>query len=299
MKNIRHRETQWPYHLMLLPGVIIILIYAYFPMFGLVMVFQNFNPVKGFFDSAWVGFENFSYAFLLPDFWRVMYNTVFIAICKIILSILVPLILALMVNEIMTGWFKKLVQTSIFLPYFLSWAILGGIVSEFFSLGGPINGIIKMAGGRAISFLSSNFWFPQLIILTDIWKGMGYNMIIFLAAITAIDPTIYEAVEIDGGGRWHKMFNITLPSMAPTIILITTLSLGNLLNAGFEQILILYNPIVYQSGDIVDTLVYRMGIFNQQYSVSAAIGLFKSVITFTLIAVSYRIAYITTDYHLF
>ena len=297
--GLRKRDAQLPYHLMLIPGVIFVFIYAYVPMLGLVMVFQNFNPLLGFFKSEWVGLENFRYIFSMPDFWRVIYNTLYISISKIVLGILVSLLLAILVNELRQRWFAKVVQTTVFLPYFLSWAILGGVISELLYLDGPINSVIQMLGGEPIMFLSSNKWFPIVMILADVWKGMGYNMVIFLAAITAIDPTLYEAASIDGAGRFRQMWNITMPSIKNTVVVVTILGMGNLLNAGFEEILIMYNPVVYESGDIIDTLVYRMGIFNQQYSPAAAIGLFKSVITFIMVAVSYVAAYKLTDYRLF
>jgi putative aldouronate transport system permease protein len=292
-------NNQWPYHLMLLPGVLFTLVYAYVPMLGLVMVFQNFQPLKGFFNSAWVGMDNFWYIFSLTDFWKVVGNTLYIAVSKICLGLAASLTLAVLVNEVRGKRFAKTVQTTVFLPYFLSWAILGGVVSELLYLDGPINAAVRAFGGDPVMFLSSNRWFPVVVIAADVWKSMGYNMVIFLAAITSIDPTLYEAAEIDGAGRWRKISGITLPGIKNTVVVVAVLGLGNILNAGFEEILILYNPVVYESGDIIDTLVYRMGIFNQQYSHAAAIGLFKSVTTFILVVISYFAAYKATDYRLF
>ncbi len=284
---------------MLVPGIIVVLIYSYGPMFGLVMAFQKFNPVKGFFGSKWVGFDNFEYIFSMPDFQQALWNTLNIAILKIIFGLITPLLLALLINEIRKKWFVKVVQTSIFLPFFLSWAILGGIILEIFSLEGPINMIMSAFGVDKIMFLANNSWFPKILVLTDVWKGMGYNMIIFLAAITNIDPSLYEAASMDGAGHWKQATKITLPSIAPIVILIATLSLGGILNAGFEQALILYNPIVYESGDIIDTLVYRMGIYNAQYAPAAAVGLFKSSVSLVLVSISYYLAYKFGDYKIF
>ncbi|MEG0767573.1 MAG: ABC transporter permease subunit [Clostridia bacterium] len=284
---------------MLLPAVVLVLIYAYGPLVGMVMAFQNFQPLRGFFRSKFVGLDNFRYILQLPDFYNVLGNTLYISVYKLILRIFVPLILALTLNEIRVKWFAKATKSIIFLPYFLSWVVLGGVISELFYFGGPINHIVKMFGHEPIMFLASNEWFPWIIILTDVWKDMGYNMIIYLAAITAIDPTMYEAAEIDGAGIFQRMAHITLPNIMPIVVLLATLSLGNILNAGFDQVQMLINPIVYESGDIIDTLVYRIGIFNYQYSHAATIGLFKSLVSFTLVVISYSVAYKAFDYRIF
>lgn len=298
-KSNRTRESQFPYHLMLLPGVLVTLIYSYGPMFGLVMSFQDFDPILGFTKSPFVGLENFQYIFAMPDFFRVLKNTLFISILKLLLGILVPLIMALLINECRLKWFTKTVQTSVFMPYFLSWVILAGVISEIFYFSGPINKLIQAFGGDPILFLADNKWFPWILIFTDVWKGLGYNMVVYLAAITGVDPGMYEAAEIDGAGIFDKMIKITLPSIMPMVILLATLSVGSILSAGFDQAYLLYNPVVYESGDIIDTLVYRMGLINMQYSPAAAIGLFKSIVSFILVASSYWAAYKIADYRLF
>lgn len=295
----RKMKKELPLHLMLIPGVIVTLIYAYGPMFGIVMAFQKFQPALGFFKSKWIGLDNFDYVFHLPDFNQVLWNTFFISIMKIIFGLAVPLILALLLNEVVKPWFKRLIQTSIFLPFFLSWAVLGGIVFELFSLRGPVNSLISLFGIDPIMFMASNNWFVSIIIASDVWKGMGYNMIIFLAAIVSINANLYEAAEVDGAGKWKQMLHITLPGMSMIIILICTLSLGSVLNAGFDQILIMYNPIVYEKGDVIDTFVYRLGLFDQQYGPAAAIGLFKSVISVVLVSLSYYLAYRFSNYRIF
>jgi putative aldouronate transport system permease protein len=296
---LKRIKSELPFHLMLIPGIIVVLIFSYGPMFGLVMAFQKFNPYKGFLKSKWIGFDNFKYVFDMPDFKQVLWNTLYISVLKIIFGLVVPLIFALLLNELRKKWFIKIVQTSIFLPFFMSWAILGGIIVELISLQGPINTVISSLGLKQILFLLDNRWFPIVIVISDVWKSMGYNMIIFLAAITVIDISMYEAAEMDGAGRWKQTIHITIPAMTPIIILLATLSIGNLLNAGFEQVLILYNPIVYHSGDIIDTFVYRLGIFNQQFSPAAAVGLFKSGISFILVSISYYSAYRFSDYRIF
>lgn len=291
--------NQIGWHLMLLPGVIFTLVFAYLPMFGIIMAFQKFNPVKGFANSKWVGFDNFKYLFNLPGFDTAMVNTLFIAISKLALGIVIPLVLALLLNEVRKRWFARTVQTAIFLPYFLSWVILGGIIKEVFGLTGLMNSMIELFGMEPKMFLLDNTIFPWVIIGTDVWKGMGYNMILFLAAITGVDPAIYESASIDGAGRWGQCLYITLPAILPTIILVSTLALGGILNAGFDQVLMLYNPIVYQSGDIIDTFVYRIGLIDRQYSVAAAIGVFKSAISASLVGISYYLAYKFSNYRIF
>lgn len=299
MKRFQIKKDNTIYHLMLLPGVIICLIFAYGPMCGLIMAFQEYNPFKGFWGSRFVGLDNFRYLFHMPDFGTAFFNTLYIAAAKAVLFLAVPLLLALLINEVRSKRYVKTVQTSIFLPYFLSWAILGGIILEIFSLDGVVNQILGFFGQDAVSFLGSNKYSRHIIIWTDVWKSMGYNMIVFLAAITNINPSLYEAASIDGAGRLKQAIHITIPAMAPMIFLLTVLSLGNLLNAGFDQILMLYNPLTYETTDVLDTLVYRIGIYNQQYGIATAMGLFKSVISVTLVAISNWIAYRFTDYRIF
>lgn len=290
-------STIW--HLMLIPGVLFTAIFAYGPMFGIVMAFQKFNPMKGFLHSPFIGFDNFKYVFNLPGFYDALWNTLYIATLKIIFGLIVPLVLALLLNEVVRNRLKKNFQIAIFLPYFLSWVILGGVIQTMFALDGPINQIINMVGAEPIMFLLDNKWFPIVLVITDVWKGMGYNMIVFLASITGIDQSLYEAASIDGASRWQCVTHITLPSMLPIIILLTVLSLGSLLNAGFDQVFMLYSPIVYESGDIIDTFVYRLGLLDRQYSASAAVGLFKSAVTAILVSVSYYTAYKVSDYRIF
>lgn len=296
-KNSIKDSTIW--HLMLIPGVLFTAIFAYGPMFGIVMAFQKFNPVKGFTKSPFVGFDNFKYVFNLPGFYDAVWNTLYISALKIVCGIVVPLTIALLLNEVSKKRFKKNVQTAIFLPYFLSWVILGGVIKTIFALDGPINQILAGFNIESIMFLLDNKWFPIVIIMTDVWKGLGYNMIVFLASITGIDQSLYEAASIDGASRWQGVLYITLPSMLPIIILLTVLSLGSLLNAGFDQVFMLYSPIVYESGDIIDTFVYRLGLIDRQYSASAAVGLFKSIVTFILVSISYYTAYKVSDYRIF
>lgn len=301
MENIKafFKKDTTAWHLMLIPGVIFTAIFAYLPMAGIVMAFQKFNPVKGFIRSEFVGMNNFEYVFNLPGFYDAVWNTLYISVLKIIFGLVVPLVLALLLNEIVLRRFQKYVQTAIFVPYFLSWVILGGIIKQIFALNGPINQMLEGIGIEPIMFLLDNAWFPIVIVITHVWKGMGYNMIVFLASIVGIDTSLYEAAEMDGANAWQRVKYITLPCMMPIILLIGILSLGSLLNAGFDQVLMLYSPVVYESGDIIDTFVYRLGIFDRQYSPAAAVGLFKSFISLILVAFSYWTAYKVSDYRIF
>lgn len=292
-----------PFHLMLLPAMIFLLVFSYFPMVGVVMAFQDFVPSGGvlqFFTSEWVGFEYFQYIFALEQFRSALWNTLSIAVVKIVTLIVVPLLLALLLNEVGNKAFKKSVQTIIYVPYFLSWVILGGILTDLLSpTTGVINKVIMALGGESVYFLGDNNYIQGVLIVSNIWKEAGYNTVIFLAALTGIDQSSYEAASIDGAGRWKQFLHITIPGIMPMIMLVTILGLGNVLNAGFDQVLNLYSPITYEKADIIDTLVYRMGIRQLQYSVSAAIGLFRSVVSFILISVSFTLAKKFANYEIF
>ncbi len=291
---------QLPLHMMLLPGIVLLLLFSYVPMVGIVIAFQQFIPTHGLFGSEWIGWDNFRYAFELPDFRLVMRNTLFISSMKIVAGTIAALITSLLLNEIGRMWFKRGIQTLIYLPHFLSWVILGGILIDILS---PSNGIIGQIlssfGLEPVFFLGSNSWFPYVIVISDVWKEFGFSTIVYLAAMTSINPTLYEAARMDGANRWRQTWHITLPGMRPIIILLATLSLGNVLNAGFDQIFNLYSPAVYESGDIIDTMVYRMGLVDFQYGLATAIGLFKSVISFFLISTSYWLAYRFANYRIF
>ena len=293
-------KAQLPYHLLLLPGVLLLLIFSYGPMVGIVMAFQKFNPALGFFGSKWVGWDNFMYVALLPDTLQVLWNTVFIAFWKIVLGFSFPIVVALLMNELRAMAFKRTVQTIVYLPHFLSWVILGGIMIDILS---PSTGIVNLAlkafGFEPVFFLALPEAFPWTLIVSEVWKEFGFTTVIYLAALTSVDPALYEAAKIDGAGRWRCMKDVTLPGMMPTIVLMAVLSLGNVLNAGFEQVFNLYSPVVYGTGDILDTFVYRLGLLDAQYGVAAVVGLFKSVVSFLFIIVSYRLAYKLADYSVF
>ena len=280
---------------MILPGIIFILIFSYGPMFGLLMAFQDYVPAKGVFGSEFVGFEHLRYLFSLPDIFLVTKNTIFIAFWKIIFNTIVPILFAILLNEVRVKWMKRSIQTIVYLPHFLSWVILASVVVNLFSLDGTVNQILQNFGVEPLNFLGSNQLFPRLLIGTDVWKSFGYSSIVYLAAITSIDPGLYEAATMDGASWSKKVWHVTLPGMMPFILLMTILSLPNILNAGFDQIYNLYSPVVYQSGDIIDTYVYRIGLIGRDYSLGTAVGLVKSVIGLFLIWSSNKIAEKKTD----
>jgi len=293
-------KREFPLHLMLIPGALIIIIYSYLPMVGIAFAFQKFIPIQGLFGSKWVGFDNFRYVLQMPDFWQVLWNSFYIATMKILAGQIVPIVVALLLNEMKQAFIKRGVQTLIYLPHFLSWVILGAVLVDILSPSeGIVNQILQSFGMDPIFFLGSNTWFPTVIIVSDVWKEFGFSTIVYLAAITSINPALYEAAIMDGAGHMRQAWHITLPGMVPIIILLATLSLGSVLNAGFDQIFNLYSPSVYQSGDILDTLVYRIGLIDAQFGVATAIGLFKSVVSMILISISYILAYRIANYRIF
>ncbi len=291
-----NKVEKYSLNIMLLPGMILTFIFCYLPIFGIIMAFQKFSPVRGFFQSRFVGLYNFQLLFQQELFLRTIWNTVYLSLGKILLGVIVPVILALLINELLIVRIKKFIQTTLLAPYFISWAILSGVLMAVFSFDGPINQLLALLKLQPIQFLTSNAWFPGILVVSDVWKGMGINIVIYLAAITNIDPNLYEVASIDGAGYFKKAMKITLPSIMPMIMLLFILSMGNILNAGFEQIFMMYNPAVYQSSDIIDTYVYRVGIIQLQYSVSAAAGLLKSIVSCVLVSLSYLLAYKFTDY---
>lgn len=298
-KNISGKlKRQLPLHLMLLPGILFTFLFAYIPLYGIIIAFEDYNPLMGF-ASPWVGMKHFEYVFKLPGFINTIRNTLFIAVFKMIGGIIVPVTFALLLNEVTNKKFKRGLQTLIYLPNFLSWVIVAGLLIDILSGDGIVNTILGFMGIEPIFFLGDKTWFPIIMIISDIWKGFGFGTVVYLAALTGIDPTLYEAAEVDGAKRWKQTLYITMPGIAPTIILMSVLSLGNVLNAGFDQIYNLYSPLVYETGDIIDTFVYRLGIEQAQYSPAAAVGIFKSGVSFILIVLAYYLADKLADYHIF
>lgn len=295
MKKIK---KQWQYHLMLIPGVVLTFIFCYIPLYGVVIAFQKYNPGMGF-ASPWVGLDNFKFLFSQPGFIRTIWNTLYIAFFKLAGGIIVPVTFALLLNELYSNKLRRLFQTLIYIPNFLSWIIMAGVLIDILSKNGIVNQVLSLFGASPVNFLGSPGVFPWTMIVTDIWKGFGFGTVVYLAALTSIDPGLYESAILDGASRWQQIRYITLPLLMPTIILMLVLSLGGVLNAGFDQIFNLYSPIVYQTGDIIDTYVYRLGIQQAQYSVGAAIGLFKSAVSCVMVAASYFLADKLAGYRIF
>ncbi len=297
-KLLKNRNL--PLHLMLVPGLSILLVFNYLPMGGVVMAFQNYRPARGILGSEWVGFDNFRALLSFPDTSQIIFNTTYIAVIKIVLNLAVPIVFALLINEVRKKWFLKGIQTIIYLPNFISWVILGGVFIDLLSpSSGLINEVVKAFGHEPIFFLGDNQYFRGTIFATDVWKNFGYNTIIYFAALTGIDTSLYEAAAMDGANKFKQTLHVTLPGIMPIVVVMTILSLGNVLNAGFDQVFNLYNPAVYQTGDILDTFIYRLGFQQAQYSFSTAIGLFKSVISLVLTSLSYWFAYKFSDFRIF
>lgn len=298
--NMKRKITdQLHYSLMILPGFVWLILFSIVPMVGIVMAFQDYNPGLGYWKSDWVGLDNFRYLFSMSDAWQVMTNTVVIAVSKMILNLLVPLTFAILLNEIKNTKYKRVVQTIVYLPHFLSWVILASIIINIFGYNGVINTISGLFGHDARVWMQDSSIFRQLVVGTDVWKEFGYNAVIYLAALTGINPNLYEAAAIDGAGRWKSIWHITLPGLIPTIVLLGVLGLGSVLNAGFDQVFNLYNKLVYSTGDILDTWVYRMGLIDLQFSLATTAGLLKSAVSFILIVFSYVTAYKVAHYKVF
>ena len=296
---MRSKKTEMYYLIMMLPGFAFLLLFNYIPMFGIVIAFEKFIPAKGILRSPWIGLDNFKYILQMPEVWQIFCNTIVIACSKIILGIIIPVFYALLLNEVHAKWFKRTIQTIIYVPHFLSWVILATIIRQMFSLTGIVNQSLGVVFGQKVMFLADKDWFRLLIIFSDQWKEFGYGTIIYLAAITSISPMLYEAAIIDGATRFQRLRYITIPGISATIVLLSTLALGRILNAGFDQIFNLYTPLVYETSDIIDTYVYRIGMLSAQYGLSTAVGLLKSVISFVLIIASYKLADRFANYKIF
>lgn len=277
------KGSELQYLLMLLPGTIFLLIFSYMPMTGIIMAFENFKPAKGIFGSDWVGLYHFKVLFESPMVGRVFRNTLVIALGKIVLTSILGIVFAILLNEIRVKWLKKGVQTIVYLPHFLSWVVLASVVTNMFRLTGSVNSLLEIFNIEPINFLGSNDLFQPLLIGTHIWKEFGYSSIVYLAAITTVDPNLHEAAAIDGASWWKRVWHVTLPAMVPIILLMAAINISTILSAGFDQVYNLYSEIVYETGDILDTYVYRASMIEHRYSFGTAVGLLKSVIGMVLL----------------
>lgn len=289
----------WPLYVMILPSLVLAVIFCYIPMGGLVMAFQDYKPWLGISGSQFVGMNQFKQIFMFKESYQAIINTLIIAVAKIIFGLIVPIAMALLLNEVRHTGLKKSIQTLVYLPHFLSWVTVAGMIRDILGLDGIVNAFLQKLGVDPIFFLGEAGMFRQIVVLSDLWKGFGFGMIVYLAAISNIDQSLYEAAEMDGANRWQQTLHITIPSIMPMIIVMATLSLGNVLNAGFDQIFNLYSPLTYSTGDIIDTYVYRQSLVNGQYSFGTAVGLFKSGVGLLLTAIAYKLAYKFAGYRIF
>jgi len=295
---IKRFPREWPLHLMILPAFIITLIFSYGPMYGLIMAFQRFSPVLGF-SSPWVGLDNFRWLFSQPGFLRTIPNTFYISLWKIGIGLVCSVTFALLLNEIRLTLFKRVFQTIVYVPNFISWIIMAGVLQTILASDGLVNQLLMMVGINRVLFLTQPDVFPWTMIWTDVWKSFGFGTVVYLAVITSIDPALYESAVIDGAGRFRQTISITLPLMGPIIVLMLTLALGNVLNAGFDQIYNLYTPVVYSTGDIIDTYLFRLGFGVFRYAEGAAVGLMRSIVSTILMTISLFIAYKVANYRIF
>jgi len=269
---------------MLLPGILYYVVFHYVPMYGAVIAFKDFSITRGILGSRWAGLKHFAYLFSLDKFGQVFSNTIVISLYRLAFGFPAPIIAALLLNEIRSSAYKRTIQTVIYLPHFVSWVIMGGIVVNLLAIDyGLVNLAIKALGGQPVPFLTDTGTFRSTLVFSMIWKEYGWTAILYLAALAGVDPQLYEAALMDGAGRWRQLVYVTLPSIAPTVMVVLILRIGGLMEAGFEQIFVMYHPGVFRVADIIDTYVYRVGLTEGRFSLAAAVGLFKSVISLTLL----------------
>jgi putative aldouronate transport system permease protein len=269
----------WDLYLMLLPAMLFIIVYKYVPMYGVVIAFKDFNIMKGIMGSSWVGFEHFRQLFMFDEFPRVVRNTIIISFMKLVFGFPAPIVIALLLNELMLKRFKRVVQTFTYIPHFISWVVVGGIVIDLLSpSSGIINKVMQSFGFEPVFFMSDGQWFRWILVFSDNWKEAGWGAIIYLAAILGINDELYQAAKVDGASRLRQIWHVTLPCIRSTIVILLLLRIGHVFDAGFEQILVMYNAMVYEVADIIDTYVYRVGLGQMQFGLTTAAGLFKSVI---------------------
>lgn len=300
MRTKRFNRMDWSLYMMMLPALLVTLVYHYGPLGGLVIAFQEYDIARSLFQQRWVGLDNFRYLFIYPGFAGVLWNTIYISVMKIIGNFFMPIAVAILINEITQLHLKRNIQTLIYLPHFMSWVIISGIFIDLLSPStGIVNKILIQMGADPIYFLGEPKVFPFVLVVTDVWKEFGFGTIIYMAALTSIDPSLYEAADIDGARRFQKIRYITIPGIMPIMVLVGTLSLGRVLNAGFDQVFNMANPLVYSTGEILDTLTYRIGIAGSQYDIATTIGLFRSLISLVLVSGSYFLAHRYANYRIF
>jgi putative aldouronate transport system permease protein len=282
-------------YLMLLPVVLFYVLFCYQPMYGAQIAFKDFNPAKGILGSKWVGFKHYLAFFDSYYAFRVIWNTIILNILDVVFGFPAPIILALLLNEIKGQVFKRSVQTLTYLPHFISLVVVCGIILDFFARDGVANQLMEMFGIQPIPFMILPEWFRPVFIASNIWQTMGWGSIIYLASLSGINPELYEAARVDGAGRWRQMWSVTLPGLAPTIIIMLILRLGRMMDVGLEKVLLLYNPSTYETADVISTFVFRKGLLEMSYSYSTAIELFNSIINFLMLVVVNRLSRRVSD----
>ncbi|UQZ85062.1 putative multiple-sugar transport system permease YteP [Paenibacillus konkukensis] len=280
LENIRKHGLLY---LMILPGIVFFIVFKYVPLAGSIIAFQKYQIMRGILDSPWVGLDNFRFIFTYKDFYNVLRNTALIALYHLVFGFPAPIILALLFNELRSALMKRAYQSFFYLPHFLSWVVVGGIVFELLANKGIVNNVRGWFGFEPILYMQSERYFRSIVIISGIWKEVGWGTIIYLAALAGVNPHLYEAAVVDGANRWKQTLYITIPALFPTILVLFLLRIGNFLELGFDQMYNLLTPMTYSVGDIIETYVYRAGVLQAQYSVTTAIGLFQSVIGFALL----------------
>ncbi|TMV45846.1 sugar ABC transporter permease [Paenibacillus mesophilus] len=271
-------------YLLILPVLIYYVVFHYVPMYGIIIAFKKFQPLKGILGSSWVGFRYFEEFFTAPYFWRLLKNTLLLSFYSLLWGFPAPVLFALLLNEVRHKLYKRLVQTVSYLPHFISIVVIAGMVVSFTGLReGIVNQALVLLGMEPINFMAEPGWFRTIFVGSGIWQGFGWGSIIYLAAIAGIDPQLYEAAEMDGAGRWTRMWHITIPSLIPTIVIMFIMQMGHLMDVGVEKVLLLSNPLTYETADVISTFVYRRGVLNQDYSFATAVGLFNNVINLVLL----------------
>lgn len=285
-------HDKWLY-VLALPGILYFLVFRYIPIYGVTIAFKNYSIYKGYFESEWVGLANFVKLFGQFGFQRALRNTLIISFYKLVVGFPAPIILALLLNEVRHALYKKTVQTTLFLPHFISWVIIAGLLYALLS---PYSGVVKALGeklgyeGRLVDLMASKQYFRGVIVVSELWRNAGFGAIIYIATIATIDPQLYEAATVDGAGRWRQLWHITLPGIRTTLVILLILRVGRIMNVGFEQIFAMYNPMVYEVSEVLETYVYKIGIFEAKYSLATATGFFKSTVGLGLVLLTNTIA---------
>jgi putative aldouronate transport system permease protein len=283
-------QRNWSLYILAVPVIVYFVLFSYKPMYGALIAFKNYSPGRGFSGSPWVGFEHFIRYFKSPYFFRLIKNTFLISFYGLLFGFPAPIILALLLNEVRHPLYKRSVQTITYLPHFISMIVICGMITDFSLSTGLFNDLIVFFGGQRHPLLQQPNLYRPIYIASDIWQHIGWGTIIYLSALSAIDPQLYEAAMIDGAGRFRQLINVTIPSITPTIVILLILRIGQLLSVGYEKTLLLYNPATYETADIISTYVYRVGLLEQNWSYSTAIGLFNSFINFTLLLIANKIS---------